>query len=425
MTSPRPLRLAPGEVLATLSPDGDSTYFEVGEALGHGGEGVVYACASDEGTPAVVKAPRWTGERSPALEYERRWLRVVPPHPNLVRLLGTHRDPRGHFLVLERVHQNPLRRLNRPLVRQRLRGNNPGGRHVPPPLPTALELAYELARGIEHLHRHKVAHCDVKPDNLMVRLPCSEADPDDKTYFEAIARGAWRGVLIDLGGARSFLHLSRASLDPDRVALPALTPLYAPPEVLPGAWDEERGRERSRFSPWIDVYAFGLTLYQLVTGWVPYAHLDPPPDEARLDEVVHAKREELAGAHLPVARAPIERLDWGQLELHPTLRGKYSRREEFAERLWELIARAVHYDPVRRGTMRGLRGDLAELIGIAPAPPDQRTGPVGREWMQRRLTQSAFSGTLVEAARGGTRVDLGRLRRGGADFWEMQGMSPG
>jgi serine/threonine protein kinase len=390
MVDVRPLQLPPGEVISCVSPEGDSLYFEVSEELGVGGEGVVYACTSDEGTPAVIKGPRKVGVRSPGLEYERRWQSVVKDHPNVVRLLGTHRDPRGHsLLILERVHENPLLRLNRPEVRERIQGKTPGGRYVPLPLPTALEVAYELARGLEHLHRHKVAHCDVKPENLMIRLATPDPEPGDKRYFEALAQGAWRGVLIDLGGARSFKHLSIASAKPDQVELPGLTPIYAPPEVLPGTYDPDLERERSRFSPWIDVYAFGLTLYQLVTGYVPYEHIDTPPDEKDLRSVVETKREERDGAFLPLAKFPLDRLDWGQLELHPTVRGKYAQREQVTERLWELLARAVHYDPVRRGTMKRLRGDLAELAGIAPAPADVREGPVGREWIQRRLTASA------------------------------------
>jgi serine/threonine protein kinase len=422
VTNTHRLELKPGTVISSLSPTGESIYFEVSELLGEGGEGVVYACTTDDGAPAVIKGPRLVGVRSPGLEYEKRWLSVVPAHPNLIRLLGTYRDPRGQLLILERIHANPLRRLNHPDVAKRLTGKTPGGRFTPLPLPTALELGYELARAVEHLHSKKVAHCDIKPENLLLRLETTDPDPSDKSYFEALAKNTWRGVLIDLGGARSFKHLSRASVAADSVDPPALTPIYAPPEVLPGTYNEQLGRERTRFSPWIDVYAFGLTLYQFITGYVPYEHIDEPPDERDLASVVHTKREERDGAFLPIARFPLDKLDWSQISIHPTMLGKYKEREQIIERLWELLARTVHYDPVRRGTMRQLRGDLAELIGIAPAPRAQREGPIAREWIQRRLTLSAFSGTLAEAGRGVTKVDLKQIRRGGADFWEMQGM---
>ena len=76
--------------------------------------------------------------------------------------------------------------------------------------------------------------------------------------------------------------------------------------------------------------------------------------------------------------------------------------------------------------MRKMRGDIGELIGIAPAPRDKRVGPVAREWMQRRLTLDAFSSRLVAAGRGAIgKIDLKtQMRRGGSDFWEMQGFRP-
>lgn len=425
----RPLVLQAGDVITSVSHEGESNYFEVTRQLGVGGAGIVYECLSDDGESAVIKGPKTIGGKEPGVEAEVHWLLSVPPHPNLIRLRGLHRDPRGHTLIiLERVYGNPLRALNREAIRERLKGGEtPGGRFIPLPLSTALELAYELARGLEHLHKGKIAHCDVKPENLLLRLDCHESEISDRAYFEALAKGAWRGVLIDLGGARSFKQLSHASAGAEGVALPALTPIYAPPEVLPGTYDPAAERERSRFSPWIDTYAFGLTVYQLVTGMVPYEHLAEPPDEADLRQIAATKRDERDGAFLPIARAPLDRLEWGDATIHPTMRNKYSTREEIVERLWQLLARCVHWDPVRRGTMKEMRGDLAELIGVAPTPHEQRVGPVAREWTQRRFTLNAFSSRLIDAGREPLeKIDLKQIRRGGSDFWEMQGFrAPG
>lgn len=424
---PRPLILNEGEVISSVSHEGESNYFEISRQLGVGGAGVVYECTSDDGESAVIKGPKTIGVNQADHERELRLLLSIPQHPNLIRLLGRHRDPRGHTLIiLERVYGNPLRALNRDAIRERLKGREtPGGRFLPLPLSTALELAYELARGLEHLHKGKIAHCDVKPENLLLRLDCHASEISDKDYFTALAKGAWRGVLIDLGGARSFKELSHASAGVKGVELPSLTPIYAPPEVLPGSYDPKSQRERSRFSPWIDIYAFGLTVYQLVTGFVPYEHIENPPDPESLQQIADTKRDERDGAFLPLARAPLDRLEWGDGKVHPTMRGKYKTREEVVERLWELLARCVHWDPVRRGTMKQMRGDLAELIGVAPAPEEVRRAPMGREWIQRRLSLDAFSSRLIDAGREPSeKVDLKQIRRGGSDFWEMQGFRP-
>ena len=428
-----PLNLSEGDVLSLVSPKGESMYFEVSGVLGEGGGGVVYASVTDDGRPAVVKAPRWIGRRDAGIAREARLLQRLPGHPNLIELLGVQQDPRGHeLLVLERAFPNPLDVLSRPEVRARLDPRqDPGGRYAPVPVPLALELAFELAAALEHLHDHKLVHCDVKPDNLMVRLDLSDPEPSEHEYFKQLARGAWRGVLIDLGGARTFKELRDASAGVRGAPLPAVTPVYAPPEVLPGAYDPESGRERSRFSPWMDTYAFGLTVYQLLTGAAPYAHLAAEHQlggaERPLAEVAAVKREERDGAFLPLAKAEVEAIDWSDVTLHDDPQGRYRDRRAIVERVWELLARTVHYEPSRRGTMKRMREDLSELLGITAAAPSPEVSPaVARPWTQGRLVLDSFASRLVQAGRDGSlpKAELKKIRRGSEDFWEMQGFKP-
>ncbi|MGE0707968.1 MAG: protein kinase [Planctomycetota bacterium] len=411
----RPLSFQPGETLSVEGRDGHSLYFEVLGPLGAGGTGVVYESLSDEGELAVIKGPRFVGEVDPALAGELELLEALPEHPNLIRLLGKLRDPRGHHLiVLERAHEDPLLRLNRPEVRTRLRGfKSTGGRLAALPPAVALELAYELALALEHLHAHKVAHCDVKPDNLLLRLPGAGRAPEDRDYFEAVAKGEWRGVLIDLGGARSFRDLTRAYTG--QGPPPAFTPLYTPPEVLPGSWDEQSGRERSRFSPWMDVYAFGLTLYQLLTGHVPYQHLPAPPDLGDLHAVAEVKREERDGGLRPVTRSAFEGIDWSDVRVA----GEGDPIPRLTEDLWRLVSHTLHYDPARRPNLRRLAADLAALLGVEP-----HDGPRG--WRQARVVLDRFSSRLTAAGKDGTvqAPDIKKIRRGGADFWEREGYRP-
>lgn len=92
--------------------------------LGVGGGGIVYECTSDDGEAAVIKGPKTVGVKQPDLEREARLLLSIPQHPNLIRLKGLHRDPRGHTLIiLERVYGNPLRALNREVVLERLKAS--------------------------------------------------------------------------------------------------------------------------------------------------------------------------------------------------------------------------------------------------------------------------------------------------------------
>ncbi|HBP18718.1 MAG TPA: hypothetical protein DEA08_13150 [Planctomycetes bacterium] len=416
----RPLEFQAGDTLSLVGAGGESVYFEVLEQIGAGGAGVVYLCVTDDGQCAVVKGPHFVGEVDENLARELEMLETLRPHVNVVRLLGKQRDPRGHhLLVLERAFPNPFERLNEEQVRPRLSGyaGSTGGRYTAPPPATALELGYELARAIRHLHDHKIAHCDVKPENLLVRLRSSELNLSDKDYFEHLAKGRWHGVLIDMGGARTFQELTYAYLG--KGPAPAFTPLFTPPEILPGSWDEQQGRECSRFTPWADVYAFGLTLYQLLTGYVPYEHLGeraPQPGDVRA--IAEIKREEREGGLHPIARAAFAGIDWSDCRI------EQGTQQELVDELFELILATLHYDPARRPNMRRLLSRFGKLLGVREANGAERE-KTGREWRQTRVTLDPFRSRLSAAGQdGSTTVNLKQIRRGGADFWENQGFRP-
>ncbi len=424
--SQEPLELRPGEAISAAAPDGEALYVEVTRCLGRGGAGVVWEAVADDGRWAVVKGPRAVGGRDPALDREVEVLGRLPPHPNVVGLLGVARNPRGHVLaVLERCFEGPFAALDRPPVRARLAARwVAASRWVALPAPVALGLAYDLALALEHLHAHKLVHCDVKPANVLVALDWHEATVPDREYFDRIARGACRGVLIDLGGARDFRELDPGTGRPRPGALaPTLTPLYAPPEVLPGHVGED-GRERSRFTPWLDTYALGLTLYQWLTGRAPYDHLPAPPAPTDLRALADAKREERDGALRAWDRKALDAIDWSDVSLREDARGGPAA---WVDALAGLLERATYWDPARRPTARALREELGRLLDVRPVPEPERA-PGARPWVQHRLALDPLDGRLVQAGRDGTqpKLDLkAQLRRGGADFWELQGYRPG
>ena len=96
------------------------------------------------------------------------------------------------------------------------------------------------ARSLGRLHRLGVIHRDVKPDNLHLG--------DD---------GQLR--LLDLGVALS------GNEPPEQRGLHAGTPSYMNPELWDGAVADSRS----------DLFALGVTLYQLLTGHLPYGEIEP------------------------------------------------------------------------------------------------------------------------------------------------------
>lgn len=104
---------------------------------------------------------------------------------------------------------------------------------------TAIQYIRSIALVLKELHENKINHLDIKPDNIMLN---EQGEP----------------VLIDFGISRGYLE-DGSSTSIHEVS--ALSPGYAPPE--------QYGNGAQTFSPQLDIYALGATLYRLVTGQRP------------------------------------------------------------------------------------------------------------------------------------------------------------
>ncbi len=103
-----------------------------------------------------------------------------------------------------------------------------------------VRLVRDAARAVAFAHRQGVVHRDLKPRNIMVSR----------------TRGGWHAVVTDFGLAKSLSEGSTLSGTGDLVG----TPGYLSPEQARG----DRANARS------DIYALGATLYELLTGSVPF-----------------------------------------------------------------------------------------------------------------------------------------------------------
>jgi hypothetical protein len=149
--------------------------FLVERELGRGGSGVVYLVTSEVlNRPFAVKrlhdvAP---AARAQFLAELARWI-DLPPHPNLARC-AFYREHESEILVFSEYAE--LGSMEALIARGEL-GT----------LPTMLDAAIQLARGLQVANEADLVHCDVKPSNAIV-----ERD-----------RFAWVVKVCDFGSARA------------------------------------------------------------------------------------------------------------------------------------------------------------------------------------------------------------------------------
>lgn len=107
------------------------------------------------------------------------------------------------------------------------------------PIPSALELAIQIADVLVYLHDRNVVHRDLKPDNIMILSTGKIKLMDFGIAFDTNQRRiTWTGFSQPVG-----------------------TPNYMAPEQIKG----QRG------SPRTDIYSLGIILYEMLTGKVPFS----------------------------------------------------------------------------------------------------------------------------------------------------------
>ena len=217
----------------------------------------------------------------------------VPPHPNVVRVLGVALDAAPPCLVLEYAPGSTLETL----IRER-------GRLAPE---DAIRAARDIARGLAVIHAQGLVHRDVKPANVVL-TPSGAAK------------------IIDFGVSRdSFLSAITA---PGQLIG---TSLYMAPEHLAGDADGVDDADDPRG----DLWALGAVLYHLLTGDPPFDSGDPVD---LLELVVDGQFTPLAEALDAPPPAGLE--DVVAQLLEPALRHRYGRAAEVAADLDLVLAGA-------------------------------------------------------------------------------------
>ncbi|KAK6259497.1 Serine-threonine/tyrosine-protein kinase [Theobroma cacao] len=192
--------------------------FSMANKIGEGGFGAVFY-ANLRGEEAAIK--KMDMQASKEFLAELKVLTHVH-HLNLVRLIGYCVEG-SLFLVYEYIENGNLS--------QHLRGSS----REPLPWSTRVQIALDSARGLEYIHEHTVPvyiHRDIKSANILI----------DKKF---------RGKVADFGLTK-LTEVGSASLPTRLVG----TFGYMPPEYA----------QYGDVSPKVDVYAFGVVLYELISA---------------------------------------------------------------------------------------------------------------------------------------------------------------
>ena len=298
------MQLAGYDIVETLHESSETVLYR-----GVGGidpRSVIIKCSRSEyPTPRVLAS----------LQHEHGLLRGLEL-PGLIKTHGLIRHGNGLALLLEDFGGHALDRiaLNRRLD-----------------LETVLQIAISVAGTLEMLHGQPILHKDIKPHNILLNPTTRQVK------------------LIDLSLA------TRLSQEPHRLLVPTAlegTLAYMSPE--------QTGRMNRVVDSRSDLYSFGVTLYELLTGALPFSASEPA-------EMIHN--------HLARTPAPVRERD-------PAIPVVLS------ELVMKLLAKAAED---RYQTARGLGADLKECLHrlraggqIAPFPLGQ-SDLVGELRISQRL----------------------------------------
>lgn len=244
-----------------------------GEILGEGGFGVVYRAKRKlDGAPVALKAVDLA--ETDVAEFDREIAALTtlsdPGHPNICKLFGTHRGTEGTSSA-QQEQQGKYSDQNMSYVAMEIIEGGELLEHLctsgPYSEANAAKFVRELAEAMTYMHGMRIAHADLKCENLML-----SSWEDEKASLKVVDFGC--SVTTDRFGVGSGADGFRG------------TPAYCSPDRL----RDKKGLPTLAS----DMFAIGIIVYILLTGSHPFDPMGDLSDE-QLERVITMITPDKAG----------------------------------------------------------------------------------------------------------------------------------
>jgi serine/threonine protein kinase len=198
--------------------------YEIIRSLGSGGFGSVYL-AKDTwlDIKVAIKVPHKQSAELYKLLKEPR-LQAALNHPNIVRMIAAEKENRVFFMVMEYIKGRTLEKL---LDKEKILECE-----------RAVDYIKQIAQGVDHAHKNKIIHRDLRPSNIII-------SEDGTAKITDFGTSAW---------------LSNIPYASTRIGSP---PYMAPEQFL------------GRASYQSDIYSLGCIFYEMIIGRPPIFDPDP------------------------------------------------------------------------------------------------------------------------------------------------------
>ena len=242
--------------MMSLSPGTTLGPYEILAPLGEGGMGEVYRAHDTKLKRDVaikVLPAAFTADKDRLARFEREaQLLAQLHHPNIASIFGLEESAGVRALVMELVEG--------PTLAERLASG-------PLSLTESLSIALQIAQALEEAHEKGIVHRDLKPQNIKAAVE-GKVKVLDFGLAKAMDAAAGASSAADLARSPTLMQSpTLTAVQGTQLGMILGTAAYMSPEQARGGAVDKRA----------DIWAFGVVLYEMLTGRSAFA-ADTVPD---------------------------------------------------------------------------------------------------------------------------------------------------